>query len=182
MREKIYDSKLLLAHLPEIIDNRVNKDKKYDELKAIIKQRNFTFGIHLAIFIEPYLQYIIEGKKTVESRFSVNRIVPFKRIFQGDLILLKKSSGPVVGFCLVKEVWFYQLNPSTWNEIRNNFESALCAQDPQFWESRKHASYATLIKLGEFNPFSPIKFQKRDRRGWVILKPKIINRKLTDCD
>ena len=101
-------------------------------------------------------------------------------VFRGDLILLKKSSGPIVGFCLVKDSWFYQLKPSTWNEIRNNFESALCAQDPQFWESRKHASYATLIKLGEFNSFSPIKFRKRDRRGWVVLKPKAINKKLTD--
>ena len=180
MSEQVYDSELLLSHLPEIIDNRVDKDKRYNELKTIIEQRNFRFGIHLAIFIEPYLQYIIEGKKTVESRFSVNRIAPFKRIFQGDLILLKKSSGPIVGFCLVKDSWFYQLKPSTWNEIRNNFESALCAQDPQFWESRKHASYATLIKLGEFNSFSPIKFRKRDRRGWVVLKPKAFNKKLTD--
>lgn len=180
MNEQVYDSELLLSHLPEIIDNRVDKDKQYDELKTIIEQRNFGFGIHLAIFVEPYLQYIIEGKKTVESRFSVNRIAPFKKIFQGDLILLKKSSGPIIGFCLVKDVWFYQLKPSTWNEIRNNFESALCAQDPQFWESRIHASYATLIKLGEFNSFSPIKFRKRDRRGWVVLKPKAINKKLTD--
>ncbi|KKM09381.1 hypothetical protein LCGC14_1722920, partial [marine sediment metagenome] len=61
-----------------------------------------------------------------------------------------------------------------------NFESALCAQDPQFWESRKHASYATLIKLREFNSISPIKFRKKDRRGWVVLKPKIIDKKLTD--
>ena len=180
MSEQVYDTELLMSHLSEIIYNRVDKDKKFIELKTIIEQRNFRFGIHLAIFVEPYLQYIIEGKKTVESRFSVNRIAPFKRIFQGDLILLKRSGGPVVGFCLVKKVWFYQIKPSTWNEIRNNFESALCAQDPQFWKSKKHASYATLIKLGEFNSFSPIKFRKRDRRGWVVLKPKAFNKKLTD--
>lgn len=180
MSEQVYDSELLLSHLSEIIGNRVGKNKKCDELKTIIEQGNFRFGIHLAIFVEPYLQYIIKGKKTVESRFSVNRIAPFKRIFQGDLVLLKKSGGPVIGFCLVKNVWFYQLNPSTWNEIRNNFESALCIRDPQFWESKKDASYATLIELGEFNLFSSIKFQKQDRRGWVVLKPKTNNKKLTD--
>ncbi len=134
MNEKIYDSELLLSHLSEIIDNRINKDKKYDELKTTIEQQIFRFGIHLAIFVEPYLQYIIDGKKTVESRFSINRIAPFKRIFQRDLILLKKSGGPIVGFCLVKEVRFYPVNPATWKEIKHNFGSALCIQDPQFWE------------------------------------------------
>ena len=176
MSEQVYNSELLLSHLPEII----NKEKKYNELKPLKEQQYFRFGIHLAIFIEPYLEYIIKGKKTVESRFSVNRIAPFRKIFKGDLILLKKSSGPIVGFCFVKDVWFYQLKPSTWKDIKNNFESALCAQDPQFWESRKHASYATLIKLGKFNSLSPIKFRKQDRRGWVVLKSKAINTKLTD--
>ncbi|KKM99034.1 hypothetical protein LCGC14_1151950 [marine sediment metagenome] len=155
-----------MSHLSEIIDNKTNEDNK---LK--IKQQKLRVGVHLAIFIEPYLQYIIEGKKTIESRFSVNHIAPFKKIFQGDLILLKKSGGFIVGFCLVNEVWFYHLNPSIWNKIRNSFESELCIKDPQFWESKQHALYATLIKLGEFNAFSPIKFQKKDRRGWIILKP-----------
>lgn len=162
MNKQIYDSEMLLSHLPEIINNKINVDN-YDKFKC---------GIHLAIFIEPYLQYIIEGKKPVESRFSVNRIAPYKKIFQEDLILFKKSSGPIVGFCFVKDVWFYELNPSTWKEIRNNFDLALCIQDPQFWESKTHSRFATLIKLGEFNSISPINFQKQDRRGWVILKPK----------
>ena len=166
----IYDSESLLSHLLEIIDNKTNEDKNHNKLKTIIKQQKLRVGVHLAIFIEPYLQYIIEGKKTIESRFSVNCIAPFKKIFQGDLILLKKSGGFIVGFCLVKDVWFYHLNPSTWNKIRNNFESELCIKDPQFWESKQHTLYATLIKLGEFNAFSPIRFQKKDRRGWVILK------------
>ncbi len=46
MIEQVYDSELLLSHLPEIIDNRVDKDKKFDELKTKIEQRNFRFGIH----------------------------------------------------------------------------------------------------------------------------------------
>lgn len=38
---------------------------------AQISNRPPNFGLHLAIFVEPYLQYIFEGKKTVESRFGV---------------------------------------------------------------------------------------------------------------
>lgn len=57
MNEQVYDSELLLSHLPEIINNKANADN-YD---------NFKFGIHLAIFVNPYLHHIIEGKKTVDN-------------------------------------------------------------------------------------------------------------------
>lgn len=157
MSEKIYDCNSILLDLP-----------------TIINQKNIKSGIHLAILVKPYLQYIIEGKKTVESRFSIKRIAPYKQIFKNDIILLKKSGGNIVGFCKVREVWFYQLNQLILNKIKNRFEWELCIQDPQFWESKKKAKYVTIIKLGIFNHvFIPIRFQKRDRRGWVVLKQKI---------
>jgi len=53
--------------------------------------------IHLAIFIEPYLDLIFKGKKTIESRFSINKILPYHKIQIGDVILLKKSSGKIEG-------------------------------------------------------------------------------------
>lgn len=172
MSDQVYDTNLLLSNLSTILDSRINTNKENDDLRKEVQECKLRKGVHLAIFVEPFLQYIIDGKKTVESRFSVNRIAPFNKIFRGDIIFLKKSGGPIVGFCFVEDVWFYQLKPSTWKDIRKNFEAALCAQDPLFWESRKHASYATLIKLGEFQTLPPIKFKKKDRRGWVVLKSK----------
>src|ERR1700680_4829312 len=57
-------------------------------------------GIHLAVLTEPYLQFILSGHKTVESRFSMKAIAPFRRVVPGDAILLKRvagrSSGSVV--------------------------------------------------------------------------------------
>lgn len=37
-------------------------------------------NIHLGIFSEPYLTYMLEGKKTVESRLSKNKIAPYNQI------------------------------------------------------------------------------------------------------
>src|SRR5688572_10035738 len=51
--------------------------------------------IHLAVFIEPYLEFVLDGTKTVESRFSINRCVPFERANEGDIVLLKRSGGSV---------------------------------------------------------------------------------------
>jgi hypothetical protein len=128
-----------------------------------------TFTLHLAILVEPYLQFILEGKKTVESRFSTRRFAPYNRVEKGDVVLLKQSSGPIVGVCQVSYAWFYELDPESWRTIKKDFAVAICAQDPNFWEQRESASFATLMRIENVKSISPIKFIKRDRRGWVIL-------------
>ena len=128
-----------------------------------------TYDLHLAILVEPYLQFVLEGIKTVESRFSTRRYPPYQRVKIGDVILLKRSSGPIVGICEVSGVWFYRLDPSSWALIRTEFTQALCAQDPDFWRSRENASFATLMRIQNVTRVSPIKCEKRDRRGWVVL-------------
>jgi hypothetical protein len=120
--------------------------------------------------VEPFLTFLLEGTKTVESRFSANRCAPYDRVEKGDVILLKKSGGPVVGLCMVTYRWFYRLDASSWQTIRNEFTQALCAQDPHFWQDRCRASYATLMRVRHVRTITPINFEKRDRRGWVVLR------------
>src|SRR5271169_6453922 len=67
-------------------------------------------AIHLAVFIEPFLGYVLDGTKTVESRFSINRCAPFGKVSQGDVLLLKRAGGPVVGITRVLAVWSYHLD------------------------------------------------------------------------
>lgn len=138
-------------------------------LKQLKSPESATFTLHLAILVEPYLQFILDGKKTVESRFSTRRFAPYNRVEKGDVVLLKQSSGPIVGVCQVAYVWFYQLEPESWRIIREDFTAALCAQDPNFWQQREAASFATLMRIQHVKSIEPIKFAKRDRRGWVIL-------------
>ncbi|MFC1970056.1 hypothetical protein ACFLVV_02430 [Chloroflexota bacterium] len=85
------------------------------------------------------------------------------------MVLLKESGGNIVGLCLIAHAWFYELDINSWYTIREGFAKALCAQDPDFWDKRKAASFATLMKLHEVRKISPIKISKTDRRGWVVL-------------
>lgn len=128
-------------------------------------------SVHLAIFVEPFLSYVLEGKKTVESRFSAVRCAPYLCVAPGDILVLKTSGGPVRGLSVVDHVWTYDLDPETWPEVRA-FENALCATDPSFWTSREAAAYATLMRLSHVKSISDVPFRKRDRRGWVVLKSK----------
>lgn len=127
---------------------------------------------HLAIFVEPFLDYILDGKKTIESRFSIRQTPPFDVAKKGDVIFLKRTSGPVVGVCKAEHVWHYHLDPTTLSELRDKYSVALCANAPEFWEARSDAAYATLIQLSNVKPLSEIEVDKNDPRGWAVLKRK----------
>lgn len=152
--------------------SRVGADKhwaeKLDALERDLAQRKDT-RIHLAVFIEPYLQYILDGTKTVESRFSINRCAPFERAQPGDIILLKKSGGGVIGACQITHSWFYHLDPSAWKFIKEKFAGPLAIKDASFWKTKERACYASLLKISHVYTFDPLPFVKRDRRGWVTL-------------
>jgi hypothetical protein len=127
-------------------------------------------SLHLAVFVEPYLQYVLQGTKTVESRFSLRRCAPYGRVRPGDVMLLKRSGGPIVGLCAVANVWLYHLDPASWQFIRREFTQALCAQDPAFWQQRERANFATLLRVENARTIPPLAFPKRDRRGWVVVR------------
>jgi hypothetical protein len=104
-----------------------------------------------------------------DSRFSVNRHAPFKQVKNGDLLILKESGGPICGVCVVSHAWFYHLDPASWSDIEK-YASALCMDDSTFWERKRSASFATLMRLEKVIRIPDIPVQKIDPRGWVVLK------------
>lgn len=127
-----------------------------------------ALGFHLAVLVEPYLTYILEGRKTIESRFSKNRVPPFERVRVGDLVFLKRAAGPVVGVMHVERTDFLLLNDETWPQVRA-LSGPLCA-DAGFWLARAEKHYATLLYVGAVRALRPFRVQKTDRRAWVILR------------
>lgn len=161
------------ALLSEYLSAQVRRDPFWEHRLAQWKGSSETpFAIHLAVFVEPYLQYVLDGKKTVESRFSVNRCAPYQRVMDGDVLLLKRSGGPVLGLCQVAQVWSYRLAPESWETLRRDFTEALCAQDPEFWKRRERAAFATLMLVRHVRRIEPFLVPKQDRRGWVILQDR----------
>lgn len=128
---------------------------------------------HLAIFTPPFIDLILEGKKTIESRFTKVRCAPYGLVKKGDTILMKESGGLVIGeFTAGDILTFSNLDENKLKEIAEEYSIHLCAYaDDNFWENRKNTCYATLIYVE--NPLrydEPFSFPKKDRRGWVIIK------------
>lgn len=63
------------------------------ELSEYIRQNETLHGLagskfHLGVFAEPYLALMINGMKTIESRFSKNRTAPYERIAKDDIVFV----------------------------------------------------------------------------------------------
>jgi hypothetical protein len=150
----------LIAHLSEV--------GRHTSLAQAL-QSGSRVGLHLAVFVEPYLSFLLQGKKTIESRFSVNKHAPFGQVQSGDVLVLKRSSGPVCGVCRVADVWFYHLDPRTWIEIEQ-YAEGLCMDGSAFWEKKKAASFATLMRVEQVQPVKEFDIDKDDPRSWVVVR------------
>jgi len=131
---------------------------------------------HLAIFTPPFLDLILEGKKTVEGRFSKVRCAPYEAIQTGDIVLMKEVGGLVKGsFVVAKVESFENLTPEKLKKLETCYSEPLCASaDPGYWQRRRASKYATLMHVANSTRFAqPFPFPKKDRRGWVVLDKPI---------
>lgn len=126
---------------------------------------------HLAIFTKGVGEKILSGEKTVESRFSTRKNPPFGLISSGDLVYIKPSGKDPIGQFRVQKVFFFDgLSENDLKDLQKRYGKEISAEE-SYWEAKLNAKYGTLIFIGEVDPFitSPVKFSKKDLRGWVVL-------------
>lgn len=131
---------------------------------------------HLAIFNKPSALAILNGKKTVETRFSTSKIAPFGKVSVGDIVFIKISGGDIVGQFLVKKVFFYEgLTEEDLGRIFTDYKDQISVGDDkldqEYLKLKKTSKYGTLIFIDQAKTLitSPIRFSKHDLRGWMVL-------------
>lgn len=125
---------------------------------------------HVAIVQGVYVDLIERGTKTIESRLSIHRAIPFGRVQSGDLLLIKQHSGPYRVCVTVGEVWSFELlTRAGLKHLRERFGARIAA-DSAYWQYKRRARYATLVEL-----LDPCAISQgpalggRARSGWVTL-------------
>lgn len=144
----------------EIIEN-LKRQLSCTEMNKI-KSKN----IHLGVFSEPYLTYMLKGEKTIESRFSKNRIAPYNQITKDDMVIVKKSGSDVFGYFTIKDVLFIDLNVTSIEEIKAKYDKQLCV-DETFWTSKKNSNYATLLIIDKMCKLKPFHINKKGMQTWI---------------
>ena len=132
---------------------------------------------HLAIFSPEGAEQILSGTKTVETRFSKNKIVPFGEVSVGDIVYMKVSGGDIIGQFLVKKVISIEnIEQSDWDFMRKSYgkQISLGSQelDEKFFNEKKESRFGTLLFIYRVEQFivPPIKITKRDQRGWMVIE------------
>ena len=126
---------------------------------------------HLVILKKPYLDLILSGQKTVESRLTRAKGEAFGRVRPGDTLFLKVSSGPVCALATVAEVKYYEdLTPGRIVEIKEQYNEQIMGGDA-VWQSKTDCRYGFLVWLRDVRRIAPIRIEKKDWRAWVVLKP-----------
>lgn len=131
---------------------------------------------HLAILTPGWIELILDGSKTIESRFTKVRCAPFGKVNEGDRVYLKESGGLVKGMFTVAKVETFenltdaQICDLFYKEYREQIFSSLSAsmrRPPEKWLTAKHA---TLIHVCDPIAFdNPYAYRQKGRSAWLVL-------------
>ena len=145
---------------------------------------------HLATLASGWIERIFDGSKTIESRFSETRCLPFRKVDTGDVVYMRESNGLVKGMFTVSKVeTFENLTKRQVLDIKTNYAEAILGFPREseewlrwrisgvlgaIWEKWLAAKQATLIHISDPIAFNaPFVFQKKIERAWGILEAPI---------
>ena len=124
---------------------------------------------HLVILKRPYLDLILTGRKTVESRFMRTKAPPFGRVNSGDRLFFKQSSGPVCAVASAGCVRFFDdLTAEKMAELKDRYNHLIRAAD-EYWQAMAGSRAGLLVWLRDVKKIEPVRIDKKDWRGWVVL-------------
>lgn len=122
------------------------------------------------ILRRPYLDKILAGRKSIESRFTVTRRAPYGCVAARDKIFLKLSSGPVCASAFVKRVLeFENLSPGKIKRIKSKYNNLILGGE-DYWADKRESKYGVLVWLEGVERIEPVLIEKKDWRAWVVLE------------
>jgi hypothetical protein len=126
---------------------------------------------HLVILKKVYLDLVLNGRKTIESRLTRARTAAFGRVQAGDKLFLKASGGPVCATATAARVEYYlKLTPEKVAEIRRRYGAGIGGDDA-VWTELMDRKCGFLVWLANVERIEPVRIEKKDWRAWVVLKP-----------
>ncbi len=124
---------------------------------------------HLVILKKPYLDLILSGEKTIESRLTKGKTAAFGRVQAGDKLFLKASGGPVCATATAAEVQYYpNLTPPQIAEIKQQYGHQIGGSEA-VWEALMDRKCGFLVWLADVRRIEPVRIEKKDWRAWVVL-------------
>jgi len=134
---------------------------------------------HLVILHGRYLDLILAGTKTVESRLSKRRHSAATRCRPGDTLYLKRAGGDVEARCRASGLTeFHNLPPGGIARLAEEWWPRVVGDGPDdaYWAAKRDARHALFIELGDVERFH-IPRGRFARHlpwasGWIVGQPE----------
>ena len=124
---------------------------------------------HLAILKQPFLNMILSGEKTIETRWAMHKIAPYNKLRVGDEILLKETCKEVIATAKVKDFKYFELTPKIADEIKQKYGKEIGVYKFENWENYRNKKYCTLIWLDNIEKVKPFKVKRSNGAGWIVI-------------
>lgn len=130
--------------------------------------------IHIAVIKREYVELILAGKKTAELRLTRMRGAPHGKVFSGERLYIKQSSGPVRATAVVTGVESYEeLTPRRIRQLARDTAKTVRGK-PDFFREREQARYASVIHFEcveacDWGPDFSAERAANPRAAWLIL-------------
>ncbi len=124
---------------------------------------------HIVILRQPFFDMVLSGEKTIESRWSMNKIAPYNKVKAGDIIHLKETGKDVTATAKVRRVKYYELTPEKVEDIRTKYGKEIGTYKFEDWQSILQKKYCTLIWLENVKRVEPIKVPRSNGAGWLVV-------------
>ena len=125
---------------------------------------------HIVILKKQPFNKILSGQKTIESRWSINKIVPYNKLKENDILFLKETGKDVNVTAQVETVKYYKLNDHLIKDILDSYSKDIGIEDKEkFFLDVKNKKYCTLIWLKNIKRIDPIKVKRSNGSGWLVI-------------
>jgi len=119
---------------------------------------------HIAIMNKSWklIPKILDGSKTIESRWYVNRVKPWNSINPGDHIYFKNSGEPITASAEVSKVLqLDNLDKTKFTEIMKEYADNIQLLSREYNEYYQSQNYCILIFLKDAKPLQPFNVSKK---------------------
>jgi hypothetical protein len=115
----------------------------------------------------PFLNLIVAGRKTVESRFHRQRRTPLFSAKPGDVVIFRQSGRPASVAAVLGDTYYLEIAEFGIDQIRATWAPRIGCDDDDFWAARSDARWVSLLLLDSVFSIPPQPLYKRDRQAWV---------------
>lgn len=128
---------------------------------------------HAVILKRPYLDAILAGTKTIESRITRTAQPPYRAVTPGERLFLKVSAGPWMATALAGHIEFHNdLTPAKVDALRDRYRPTVGGDDA-YWAGKRDCRYATFVTLMGVEPLDVGPPYARSLKAWHVVDDRL---------